>query len=387
MPDMQTKPMSERLYALDVLRGLDMMFLTVVAPLLWAVHAVWGLPEGVLFQLTHPWEGFTCWDVIMPMFIFMCGAAIPFALERRLEKNGGKSDGTYWKHVVGRVVMLWVLGMLVQGHLTSLDALEIRPYNNTLQTIAFGYLVCAVAVCVPSMKFRIALPVACFIVYGVLLHAFGDYTMTGNFAEKVEQATLTALLPAGSKAIREVGELGYLPDVTVRGEIHYTWVLTSLMFVFMTFCGYFATKILQANAPQKTKALRLFAYGAALLAVGWALALCGVKMVKHIFTVSVTAQAMGWCALLLAALYVLTDVLRFRRGLGICILFGQFALTAYLMEEFFKPVTVKFAEMLTPGFPHLLGTPKYQPLAVALVVVLEIIAVLSVRRALRRRVA
>ena len=362
-----------------------MMFLTVVAPLVWACHAVWGIPEGVLFQFTHPWEGFTCWDIIMPMFIFKCGAAIPFALERRLERNGGRPGAAYWKHVICRVVMLWVLGMLVQGHLTSLDALELRPYNNTLQTIAFGYLVCAIAVTIPSMAFRIALPVLCFAVYGVLLHVFGDYSMTGNFAEKVEQAALTALLPAGSKAIHEIGELGYLPDITVRGEIHYTWVLTSLMFVFMAFAGYFSTKILQAKAEPWTKARRLFAYGAALLALGWILAFCGVRMVKHIFTVSFTAQAMGWCALLLAALYVLADIWKVRRGFGICILFGQFALTAYLMEEFFKPVTVKFAEMLTPGFPHLLGTAKYQPLIVAVVVVLEIITVLAVRRALKGR--
>lgn len=375
----------ERLFSLDLLRGLDMMFLTVVAPILWAIHAVWGLPQGVLYQLSHPWEGFTCWDIIMPMFIFMCGAAIPFALERRIEKNGGRPNAAYWKHVALRVLMLWVLGLLVQGHLTSLDALEIRPYNNTLQTIALGYLACAIAVTIPSMKVRIAIPVLCFVTYGVLLHVFGDYTMTGNFAEKVEQATLTALLPAGSAAIHEVGELGYLPDITVRGEIHYTWVLTSLMFVFMAFAGYFSTKILQSEAAPKTKAIRLFVYGAILLALGWILALCGVQMVKHIFTVSFTAQAMGWCVLLLAALYVLTDIWKFRRGLGVCILFGQFALTAYLMEEFFKPVTVRFAEMLTPGFPHLLGTAKYQPLIVAIVVVAEIVTVLAVRRALKER--
>jgi len=55
------------------------------------------------------------------------------------------------------------------------------------------------------------------------------------------------------------------------------------------------------------------------------------------------------------------------------------------MEEFFKPVTVKFAEMLTPGFPHLLGTAKYQPLIIALVVVAEIVTVLLVRRAIKGR--
>ena len=168
-------------------------------------------------------------------------------------------------------------------------------------------------------------------------------------------------------------------------EVHYTWYLTSLMCAFMAFAGYYATKILLSAAEPWTKARRLFAYGAILLALGWILAFCGVRMVKHIYTVSFTAQAMGWSALFLAVLYVLTDIWKVRRGFGVAILFGQFALTAYLMEEFFKPVTVKFAEMLTPGFPHLLGTAKYQPLIVAVVVVLEIITVLAVRRALKGR--
>ena len=374
-----------RLVSLDLMRGLDMMFLTVVAPLLWGVHAVWGLPQGVLFQLTHPWEGFTCWDIIMPMFIFICGAAIPFSLERRIEKNGGRPNAAYWKHVACRVAMLWVLGMLVQGHLASLDVLEIRPYNNTLQTIALGYLVCALAICVPSLKFRIALPVACFVVYGVLLHAFGDYTMTGNFAEKVEQAVLAALMPAGSQAIHEVGELGYLPDITVRGEIHYTWVLTSMMFVFMTFCGYFSTKILQSSAGPWRKAARLAALGAAMLALGWLLAFAGVRMVKHIFTVSFTAQAMGWCMLVLSALYVMTDIWGFRRGLGLVLLFGQCALWAYLIEECFKSTAYALAAQLTAGVPHLLGTDRYQPLVVAVFIVLEIVAVLKIRSLIRER--
>ena len=59
----------ERLYSLDLLRGLDMVFLTVVGPLVWAVHAGWGLPDGFLYQFTHPWEGFAAWDIIMPLFI------------------------------------------------------------------------------------------------------------------------------------------------------------------------------------------------------------------------------------------------------------------------------------------------------------------------------
>ena len=169
-----------RLYSLDLLRGLDMIFLTVVAPLLWAVHAVWGLPGWLTWQLDHPWEGFTCWDIIMPLFIFMCGAAIPLSLERRLERNGGRPDGAWWRHVLWRVVMLWALGLLGQGRLATLDWDYTRLYDNTLQTIACGYLVVALTLLIPNAKVRLAIPVACFVLYGLLLHFLGDYSLNDN---------------------------------------------------------------------------------------------------------------------------------------------------------------------------------------------------------------
>lgn len=375
---------NERLVSLDVLRGLDMIILTVIGPLLFAVHEIWGLPDIVFYHLNHPWEGFSFWDIIMPLFIFSCGAAVPFALERRLARTNGRPTASYWRHVFGRFALLWFLGMVVQGRLCSLDILEVRPFNNTLESIAVGYLACAVAVCIPSWRFRIAFPIVCFVLYGVLLHFLGDYSMTGNFAEKVEQTILTAVMPAGSKAIREVDCLGYVPDIYARGEIHYTWWLTSLMFVFMSFTGYFATKILQSNVPPKVRAARLLVYAAVLLTVGFGLQLCGVRLVKHIFTVSFTAQAMGWCSLAYAVLYYLTDVRGFRCGLWLPLLFGQFALTAYLMEDLFKGGTLKIAERFLHGVPHLLGTNRYQPLVMALFAVGVMIAVLAIRRRLRQ---
>ena len=77
---MRENSKSERLFCLDALRGLDMLLLTVVGPFFMAVNKGYGLPEGVLAQFRHPWGGFTLWDIIMPLFIFMCGAAVPFGL-------------------------------------------------------------------------------------------------------------------------------------------------------------------------------------------------------------------------------------------------------------------------------------------------------------------
>jgi predicted acyltransferase len=70
-PGMEKNVDSSRLFALDFLRGLDMALLTVLGPLVWAVHNAWGLPDCVLFQFTHPWEGFTLWDIVMPGFLYM----------------------------------------------------------------------------------------------------------------------------------------------------------------------------------------------------------------------------------------------------------------------------------------------------------------------------
>ena len=372
---------SDRLYSLDLLRGLDMVFLTVVGPLVWAIDAGWGLPQGFLYQFTHPWEGFTAWDIIMPLFLFMCGAAIPLSLERRIAKNGGRPDAAYWKHVFGRVALFWVLGMVVQGHLLDFSLMEVRPYNNTLQTIAAGYLAMAALVCLP-MKWRIAVPAACFLLYGLVVHLCGDYSMTGNAAEHVEQTVLSALLPEGSKAIHEVGELGYLPDITVRGEIHYTWILTTPMFVFMTACGYFSTKILQSAVSPKSRAARLAAFGAVLLALGWVLAFCGVRMVKHIFAVSFTAQAMGWSALLLAAAYLVADVWGFRKGLDGFILFGRTSLVAYMIGEFFWPCFMFAGNYVTKGLTHLVGAPVQGVIACIAAIAL-LVCCLAVRRRLK----
>ena len=375
------KKISERLYSLDLLRGLDMVFLTVVGPMVWSVDSCWGLPQGILRQFTHPWEGFTAWDMIMPLFLFMSGAAIPLSLERRLANSGNRPDKAYWRHVFGRVVLLWILGMVVQGHLLDFDLMELRPYNNTLQTIAIGYLAMSTLVCL-GIKWRIAVPVAGFVLYGLLMHFFGDYTMTGNVAERVEQSVLSAILPAGSKAICEMGELGYLGRLHEIGEIHYTWILTTPMFVFMVACGYFATKMLRRAVAPMRAFWQLVSFGVALLAIGWILSLCGVKMVKHIFTVSFTAQAMGWSVLLLAMAYLIADIWRLRRGTAILVLFGRASLVAYMIGEFFWPCFMFTGNHLTKGLAHLVGASA-QGIVACLVAIAMLIACLAIRRRFR----
>ena len=356
---------SKRLLSLDILRGLDMLLLTVVGPLFWAVNKAWTMPEAVQLQFKHAWGGFTLWDIIMPLFIFMCGAAIPYALSKRLDKDGW-ATGAFWRHVLARFALLWFCGMLVQGRLATLDPLQISPYNNTLQTIAAGYLIAALVMLIPVRALRAAMPLVLMGAYGVLLQFHGDYSPKGNLAQVVEQKVLGYILPKGSSAFDTHG---------------YTWFLTTLMFGAMTLCGAQCAEILRGKGPNGRKAASLVFIGALLLGVGFALELV-IPCIKHIFTVSFTCQAMGWCVLALALLYLLTDVCAVRAGWWLIVLYGQCALTAYMATHFFRPSLEACTKSITKGFPRFVDK-AYLPIAEAIVSAILLTIVLVIRRRLR----
>ena len=326
---------TERLFSLDALRGLDMILLTVIGPLVFSAQKCWGLfPEGFMQQFKHGWECFTLWDIIMPLFIFMCGAAVPFALERRLKEG----KGVFWRHVLWRFAMLWALGGLVQGKWHTLDTLQMSPFSNTLQAIAIGYLAVAAAMHFGSRALMLAAPVAMAAAYTALLAFGGDYGKFSNMAFKIDHAILKSLLPAAS--------------TWVSKPSHYTWFATSLMFAAMTFAGYHAMKMLLSPFGKWRKAGLLAAYGAALLAVGFVSEIW-IPCIKPIFTLSFSAQAMGWCVLSLAALYVVADIWNFRPCSPAVLLFGRMALSAYFISHFFSPVLKATANLLGGGLASL----------------------------------
>ncbi len=350
-----------RLFCLDLLRGIDMFMLVALHGILVALGKIFGFPDWWSYHLNHPaWVGFS-------LFIFMCGAAIPLAIGRRMDE--GASRAAVWRHVIGRVILLWFCGMLVQGRLATLDAMKISPYNNTLQTIAAGYLIAVIVMHFKSRIVRIAAPAVLALAYTLMLHFCGDYSETGNYASVFEMKVLKLLVPEGSAAL----------------SIHnYTWFLTTFMFGAMTICGMLATDILRADWAPAKRAGILFAYGGGLLALGFAVE-PWVPCIKHIFTLSFTAQAMGYSVIALAVLYVLTDILRMRRGTGVLLLYGQFALTAYMVSHFFRPAVKGVVDPVIQGIPHLLGKEHaaWMPLITAVATAIVLTAILAVRRKLK----
>src|SRR5690625_6078808 len=73
---------SERIMSIDVLRGFDMLLIIVADRFFRNLHkaADTNVTGFLSTQFSHPkWFGFHFYDIIMPLFLFVVGAVIPFS--------------------------------------------------------------------------------------------------------------------------------------------------------------------------------------------------------------------------------------------------------------------------------------------------------------------
>ena len=73
---------NKRLLSIDTLRGLDMMLIMGLAPLVSQVCGLFpGGEQSWLAQQMHhaDWNGLTIMDMVFPLFLFIAGLAFPFS--------------------------------------------------------------------------------------------------------------------------------------------------------------------------------------------------------------------------------------------------------------------------------------------------------------------
>jgi predicted acyltransferase len=158
-----------RVLSVDALRGFDMFWITgggvVFLKLADAVHSP--VTAAIARQLDHvPWVGFHFYDLIHPLFLFVVGLVMPISFRRRLAAS---SPTVLWKHILKRVAILWILGMIVQGNLLSYRFSKVAFYSNTLQTIAVGYLIASVLILYTSISSQFLIALGMLVVYGAIL--------------------------------------------------------------------------------------------------------------------------------------------------------------------------------------------------------------------------
>lgn len=363
---------NKRLESLDVLRGFDLFLLVAFCPVLLTlrepVSADWF--NRVLTQFSHKsWEGFALWDLVMPLFMFMSGVTIPFALSKY--RRPDISRRKLYVRLIKRFMLLWVLGMIAQGNLLALDIEVLKPLSNTLQAIAIGYLFSSLIYlnCRPSVRYVWA--VVLLLTYWAAMmfirvdgYGGGDFTPTGNLAEWVDRTVLGGWRDGAQRA--EDG------SVVFASWYFYTWIFSSLTFVVTVLTGMFAGDFLK-NHPARPvrKAVVLFMVGAVMVVSGWLWHL-QMPVVKTIWTSSMVLVSSGYCYGLLALFYWWIDCRGNRRGLTWLKVFGMNSIVAYMLAT-----SVRFScigQSLFFGLKPYVGS--YYPCIIALSNALILYAIL-----------
>jgi predicted acyltransferase len=156
---MKEKPTSsvlrERLLSLDALRGFDMLWITGGGALVMTLSnysgALW--LKVLAEQMDHvAWEGFRFFDLIFPLFMFISGIAIPFALISKLEKKVPRNELS--KKAVKRAVILVLLGLVYNGVFTN--GFENPRFASVLGQIGLAYMFASfITIYTQSLKQRI----------------------------------------------------------------------------------------------------------------------------------------------------------------------------------------------------------------------------------------
>lgn len=335
LPDL-TK--SQRAMSIDALRGFDMLMIIGVGSFF--IHldraANTSVTGFLAEQFTHPeWFGFHFYDIIMPLFLFMVGAVIPFSLNKRKQESSSKT--TLYRHLIKRFIILFILGWIVQGNLLDLDLNKFAVFSNTLQAIAVGYIFSSMAYLHLNQKGRYITFVACLILYALVLTV-----------PEVPGVGRSVLLPDANYAL-------YF-DNLVFGEFddghQYTWLLSGIGFIATTLSGVFAGELVRSKEPGRKVAKHLLLIGVCFCLAGliWGM---WHPIVKKIWSSSFILFSSGLSFILLSIFYWIIDVKKIRAWTYPLRIIGMNAITAYVLYHIINFSTI--ADSILFGFKQYVG--------------------------------
>lgn len=334
-----------RLLSLDALRGFDMFWIVsgegIVHGLAGAVKAKYGLVQdktdwqiamngklglgervivSMSNQLHHSvWNGFTFYDLIFPLFIFIAGVSMPFSFTKTLGQQGmdrAAAKRKIYGSLIRRTLLLIVLGMVVNG------ALEWKGYSQTrfasvLGRIALSCFFAAIIYLNTSFRTRIIWFIGILLGYWLMM-------------------TLIPVPGFGAGVLTPEGNLSaWLDRLFLPGKLHRTvydpeGLLSTIPAIATALLGIFTGEFLRRQTMNSNqKSLCLFAAALILLLAGW---WWGLKFPinKTIWSSSFVLYAGGWSLLLLALFYFIIDVCGFKKWAMPLVWMGSNSILIYM---------------------------------------------------------
>jgi len=322
--------------SLDAFRGFTMLAMAssglgIVAVAKKMPDSIWA---NIAPQLQHvEWIGCTAWDLIQPAFMFIVGVAMPFSFARRAAE--GHSFGRQFRHALGRVLVLVLLGLMLYGQRE-----RAYVFTNVLAQIGLGY---AFVFLLIGRGWRVQLAAVTAILVGYWL-AFALYPVPPpGFDYAKVSAKGAEVLPGfwahwckntNLAADFDRWFLNLLPqakpfDVNKGGYQTLNFVPEMANMIL----GLMVGEMLRRETASDRRLRWLALAGAACLALGWVAGLTICPMVKRIWTPSFALWSGGWTLWLLAAFYAVIDVAGWRRWSFPLLVVGMNSIAIYLMAQ------------------------------------------------------
>ncbi|MFD2286846.1 DUF5009 domain-containing protein [Pedobacter petrophilus] len=315
---------SKRLISLDALRGFDMFWIVsgegifhglangvkekhglIQNPFDWQIatnnhlSVVERIFVGISNQLHHsPWNGFTFYDLIFPLFIFISGVSMPFSYQKYFDnkQKGDDASRAIYFALIKRTLTLILLGIIVNG-LFKWNGYEHTRFASVLARIGLSTFFAALIYLNFSLPKQIIWFLAILIGYYLLMR----FVPVPNFGSGI-------FTPEGNLS-------AYIDRLLLPGKLHRTvydpeGLLSTIPAICSAMLGIFAGTFVKSASPLFTpgkKALYLLTAGAICMLIG--LAWSSVFPInKTMWTSSFVFFAGGWSIIIFAIFYYIIDV-------------------------------------------------------------------------------
>lgn len=325
-----------RILSIDALRGFDMFWIIGAEKLFYGLALIWPIAiwQSLAQQMQHSeWHGFTAYDLIFPLFIFISGVSVGIS-RTDLAGKPWKDKQPYAIKLIKRVLLLCLLGVVYnhgwgKGIPLSWDAIR---YTSVLAKIAIAWGITAWLVWHFSLQ-KLIIILGVGLVGYALLQAFvcigsdgfgndfahygcGDYSEAYSINAWVDQSFLP-------------GQFYQSDTLDPEG------LLAHIGSIFTALAGAIIGRLTYVRLSSSLLRLRfmLITAGSCLLA-GFIISFI-IPINKALWTLPFNLLSIGYSCLLLAIFYWLFDVLQWRKLAVFFAVIGANAIAIYLSTALF----------------------------------------------------
>ncbi len=310
-----------RLLSIDALRGFDMLLISGGGTFIFLMDGKtsWPWVDTLAQQLEHPaWIGFTFYDFIFPLFLFISGVSIAFSISRDI-RNGVEKSVMYRK-AFWRMIILIILGILDKNvPFTFFEPSQIR-LGSVLGRIGIAGFIATVLYLNFSWKALLAWIGGILLAYYAVLflvpvpgYGAGNLTFEGNLVGWIDR--------------------NFLPGRLLQKTYDELGLLTQLPALCLTVFGTLAGDVLRSEKKEYKKIQIMSIAGIICIAIAllWSL---HFPIGKRLWTSSFILLTSGMAFLFMTLFYWVIDVLKYQKWAFFFQVIGLNSLTVYLAYRF-----------------------------------------------------